>query len=72
MLDSTETWKRFLKYVLGFCFVSLVARYVPKQTLHLRDILIIGFSTSIVFGLLDIYSPAISLDTKQKIEEHFN
>ncbi len=71
MSDSTEMWKRFLKYLLGFCFVSLVARYVPKESLHIKDVLIIGFSTSIVFGLLDIYSPAISFDTKKQISEHF-
>jgi hypothetical protein len=72
MLDSTETWKRSLKYLLCFCFVSLVTRYVPIQTLLIREILMIGFSSSIVFALLDIYSPAISMNTKQKIKESFN
>jgi hypothetical protein len=72
MLDSTETWKRVLKYILGFCLVSLIARYVPKETLNVRDVLIIGFATSVVFALLDIYSPAISLNTKQKIAETFD
>ncbi len=72
MLDSTEKWKRGLKYLLGFCLVSLVARYIPSTTLTLKEILIIGFSTSIVFALLDIYSPAISMQTKKEIQENFD
>jgi len=72
MLDSTEKWKRSLKYLLGFCLVSLVARYIPSTPLNIKDVLIIGFSTSIVFALLDIYSPAISPDTKKEIIEKFD
>ena len=56
--ESSEK-KKLIKYLLIGLLVALSARYVPKQTINNEEVILIGAVASIVYGLLDMYSPSI-------------
>jgi len=54
--------KDLIKYlIIGFC-VALSARYIPSYTIKNEEIIMIGAVASIVFGILDMYSPSIHVN----------
>lgn len=57
--QETSKQKNLIKYLLIGLIVALTARYVPQQTLKNEELIMIGAVSSIVFGILDMYSPSI-------------
>jgi hypothetical protein len=60
MLNNIETCKRTLKYLVSFCIIALVTRYIPKNTLDNKEVIMIAMCSSIIYALLDIYAPSVS------------
>ena len=57
--QELENKKKFLKYIIIGLVVGLVARYLPSNLIKTEDVIMIGASASITFGLIDLYAPTI-------------
>jgi len=50
-----------IKYLIIGIMVGLACLYIPKANMTFEEAIIIGLIASIVFILLDIYSPSVSI-----------
>ena len=61
-LNDPELKKKIVKYLIITLLVSLCARYTTSIILPNDDVLLIGLSAGIIFGILDMYMPSINLN----------
>jgi hypothetical protein len=54
--------KKIVKYLIITLLVSLSARYTTSIILPNNDVLLIGLSAGIIFGMLDMCMPSINLN----------
>lgn len=55
--------QKFTKYILIGLIVVLATNYIPDNKLKLKEIIMIGATSSISFAILDMVSPAVSVQT---------
>jgi hypothetical protein len=60
-IDINEIIHRMIKYAIIFFVVGLVCAIVPKHTLALLEIIIIGLSASMIISIYDTYYPVTCL-----------
>lgn len=46
--------------------VVLATKYIPDNNLQIKEIIMIGATSSISFAILDMISPAVSIHTQTK------
>ena len=51
--------ERFIKYVLLGLIVILALSYIPETKLPMKELIMIGATTSIAFAILDMVSPTL-------------
>jgi len=56
--------ERMIKYVLLGLIVVLATRYIPENKLPMKELLMIGATSTIAFAILDLVSPAVRLQKK--------
>jgi hypothetical protein len=61
-LSDPEIKKKIVKYLIMTLLVSLSARYTTSLILPNEDVVILGLIAGIVFALLDMFTPSISLN----------
>ena len=59
MFDVQELVKRVVKYLIEGVVVAIVAFSLPKQTLNIEEITIIGLVAALTFSILDVFIPAM-------------
>lgn len=59
--NDLEKCKRFIKYLLMGFIVLVALRYIPKRPIDTKEIIMIGFISSITFGILDMVSPSVKV-----------
>ena len=59
MFDVQELVKRVVKYLIEGVVVAIVAFSIPKQTLNIEEITIIGLVAALTFSILDVFVPAM-------------
>jgi hypothetical protein len=64
-LDYSEVLKRAVKYTLEGLAVAVAARYIPKETIEVREIIMIAITAACVFAILDMYAPSVSDAARQ-------
>ena len=55
--------KNLIKYLLIGFIVSLATRYIPNNIIKNEEVIMIGATASITFGILDMYLPSIYITT---------
>merc|ERR1711871_839702 len=63
--DFAEVLKRSLKYSLEGLAVAVAARYIPKETIEVKEIIMIAITAACVFAILDMYAPSVSKAARQ-------
>lgn len=58
-LDVTDFLTRILKFLIIGFMISITSYMIPKNKPTIREIIMIGCSSSLVFALIDIYAPTI-------------
>ena len=61
--------QKITKYILMGLIVVVALKYIPDNVLKTKEIIMIGATSSISFGILDMISPAIKISqesTKKK------
>ncbi len=59
------------KYILMGFIIIIALKYIPCECIKMKEILIIGAISSIVFAMFDMISPSIMIQIQQKDEEEF-
>lgn len=60
--------QKMIKYILMGLLIIIATRYIPDNALKNKEIIMIGATSSIVFAILDMVSPAIQVTQSAKIE----
>ncbi len=58
--------QRLTKYVLMGLIVVIATRYIPDNIIQTKEIIMIGATSSIAFAILDMISPAITIQQSQQ------
>ena len=61
--------QKLTKYILMGLIVVLATKYIPDNNLQMKEIVMIGATSSISFAILDMISPAVSINTKSASRE---
>ena len=59
-IDVNELLKRIFKYLIEGVFVAVAAYTIPKKTLNIEEIVIIGLMAAATFSVLDVFVPSIA------------
>ena len=63
-LDIQELVKRIFKYLIEGVFVAVAAYTIPKKSLNLDEIFIIGLMAAATFSVLDVFVPSIAASAR--------
>jgi hypothetical protein len=58
--------QKLTKYILMGLIVVLATKYIPDNNLQIKEIIMIGATSSISFAILDMISPAVSINSNSK------
>jgi sulfite exporter TauE/SafE len=61
--------QRLTKYMLMGLIVGIATRYIPDNIMQTKEIIMIGATSSIAFAILDMISPAISIQQVKSEEK---
>lgn len=64
-LDLGEIIKRVIKYLIEGLIIAIAAYAIPKKSLNIDEIVIIGLTAAATFAILDVFLPAVSTSAKQ-------
>lgn len=59
--------QKALKYLIEGIMVALVAFTLPKKSLNLEEVAMIGLTGAATFAILDVFSPAIGAATRNGV-----
>jgi hypothetical protein len=61
IFDFSEFMRKVIKYlILGMC-VSVVSALLPKKSMNIEEIVVIGITASAIFAILDVFAPSIGV-----------
>jgi len=56
--------ERIIKYIIMGLVVILSTRYIPNNVIPIKELIMIGATSSITFAILDMISPSIKVVQK--------
>ena len=59
-MNCGNSYQRIVKYIVMFLSVILALKYIPDSQLGNEDIIKIACVISVIFVILDLYSPVIT------------
>ena len=59
-VDLVEVFRRIVKYVIEGSMVAIAAYAIPKQSMKLSEITIIGLTAAATFSVLDVFLPSMA------------
>ena len=62
---APEVINRVIKYLVEGLAIAAIAIFIPKKSLDVDEILMLGVSAAVVFALLDLVSPSIAFTARQ-------
>ena len=63
--DFSELVKRAIKYLIEGVMVAIAAYSIPKKSLNLEEVVVIGLMAAATFSVLDIFVPSIGTSARQ-------
>lgn len=66
-LDLNELIKRIIKYLIEGLMVAIAAFAIPKRSLNIEEILLIGLTAAATFAILDTYLPTMGLSARSGV-----
>lgn len=61
--------ERLIKYLLLGLIVVLATRYIPESKLPMKELIMIGATSSIAFAILDMVSPTLRYKKPETISK---
>ena len=62
--DFSELVKRAIKYIIEGVMVAIAAYSIPKKSLNIEEIVVIGLMAAATFAVLDVFVPSIASSTR--------
>jgi hypothetical protein len=62
---ATEVVNRVVKYLVEGLVIAAIAIFIPKKSLALNEVVMLGVTAAVVFALLDLVSPSIAFTARQ-------
>ena len=62
---APEVVNRVIKYLVEGLAIAAIAIFIPKKSLDVDEVLMLGVSAAVVFALLDLVSPSIAFTARQ-------
>ena len=62
--DFSELIKRIIKYLVEGIMVAIAAFAIPKKSLNVEEVVIIGLTAAATFSILDTYVPSIAVTAR--------
>ena len=59
IFDFSEFMRKVIKYLILGAVVSVVSALLPKKSMNIEEIVVIGVTAAAVFAILDVFAPAI-------------
>jgi len=63
--DLGEFIKRIVKYLVEGLIVAIAVYAIPKKSLNVEEIVIIGLTAAATFAVLDVFLPSVGISAKQ-------
>jgi ABC-type Co2+ transport system permease subunit len=64
-IDLGEIVKRLIKYLVEGLVIAIAAFAIPKKSLNLEEITVIGLTAAATFAVLDVFLPSVYASSKQ-------
>lgn len=64
IFDFSEFMRKVIKYLILGAVVSVVSALLPKKSMNIEEIVVIGVTAAAVFAILDVFAPEISKAAK--------
>jgi len=64
-VDLSEFIKRIIKYLVEGLVIAIAAYCIPKRSMNLEEITIIGLTAAATFAVLDVFLPSVGVSAKQ-------
>jgi len=65
--DFSEFMRKVIKYlILGMC-VAVVSALLPKKSMSIEEIVVIGTTAAAVFAILDTFAPSIGVAARSGV-----
>lgn len=65
MIDVSELVRRAIKYLVEGFMVAIAAYAIPKRSLNMEEIVLIGLTAAATFSILDVYLPSMGASARQ-------
>ena len=62
--DFSELIKRVIKYLVEGIMVAIAAFAIPKKSLNLEEVVIIGLTAAATFSVLDVFIPSMAASAR--------
>jgi ABC-type Co2+ transport system permease subunit len=62
--DLAEFVKRIVKYLVEGLIISIAVYAIPKKSLNVEEIVIIGLTAAATFAVLDVFLPSVAVSAK--------
>ena len=62
--DFNEHIKRVIKYLVEGIMVAIAAYAIPKKSLNLEEVVIIGLVSAATFSVLDVFVPSMAASAR--------
>lgn len=62
-VQDSDCQKKIIKYLLFGLIIGLSIRYIPSNQINNNEILMLAAISSITFGIIDMISPSIVVNT---------
>ena len=59
IFDFSEFMRKVIKYLILGAVVSVVSALLPKKSMNVEEIVVIGVTAAAVFAILDVFAPSI-------------
>ena len=67
MMINNYNIERVIKYIILGLVVLIATKYIPEQSLPMKELIMISATSSIAFSILDMISPSVKVMNKQNI-----
>ena len=64
MVNLREVFRRFVKYLIQGLVVAFATFVIPKNKLSFDEIFWIALISGMIFNILDMFTPSISINKK--------
>lgn len=64
LINVAELVKRIIKYLVEGLMVAIAAYAIPKRSLNIEEIVLIGLTAAATFSILDTYIPSMGVSAR--------